>query len=75
MPIYEFSCGECNNRFEELVFTHCEGVTCPRCQSNKVVQHLSTFSVGASGSSVMASEGSWGGCSTGSCCPGGTCGM
>ena len=25
MPIYEFSCGECNNRFEELVFTHCEG--------------------------------------------------
>jgi len=40
MPIYEFACGSCGERFEELVGSHVgtgEGdVRCPRCGSGEI---------------------------------------
>jgi putative FmdB family regulatory protein len=31
MPIYEFECAECGNRFEELLSAGAEGSACPEC--------------------------------------------
>jgi len=31
MPIYEFECGECGERFEELVAAGTERADCPSC--------------------------------------------
>jgi putative FmdB family regulatory protein len=46
MPIYEFSCGSCSCRFEELVGSHVgleEGeVVCPECGSADLQRLLST---------------------------------
>ncbi len=40
MPIYEFECEECGNRFEELV-TGEASVPCPRCESGRTRRRLS----------------------------------
>lgn len=76
MPMFEFTCHECNKTFEELVFTNSEemNVVCPVCHSTKVGKQLSAFAVGGSDSSKGATDFG-GGCSTGSCCPGGSCGF
>lgn len=46
MPIYEFSCGECAERFEELVGPHVgktvEQVSCPACGSNRIERRTSS---------------------------------
>ena len=46
MPIYEFVCESCGQRFEELVGSHvgreAEDVACPECGSAKVERQLST---------------------------------
>ena len=31
MPIYDYACGRCAERFEELVFTAADAPACPRC--------------------------------------------
>lgn len=33
MPVYEFECEECANRFEELLGAGAEAPACPRCGS------------------------------------------
>ena len=47
MPIYEYRCGACAERFETLV-TSVERDTrrCPRCGAAQVQRLLSTFAVG-----------------------------
>jgi putative FmdB family regulatory protein len=45
MPLYEFRCRKCGERFERLVRT-AEGereVTCPRCREREVERLLSVF--------------------------------
>ena len=46
MPIYEFQCGSCGHRFEELVGSHIgtetDDVTCPECGSAEVERLIST---------------------------------
>lgn len=44
MPIYEYSCPQCGNEFEELVASHSTQVTCKKCASDKVQRKLSSFS-------------------------------
>jgi len=51
MPIYEYACGGCGNRFEKLVRRFAEEVSCPSCASGAVDKQLSAFAVGASRSS------------------------
>ena len=45
MPIYEYRCKECEERFEQLVPLRAEHppVTCPRCGTSEIRKLLSTF--------------------------------
>ncbi|MCU0640213.1 MAG: zinc ribbon domain-containing protein [Candidatus Krumholzibacteria bacterium] len=44
MPIFEFECGKCGNRFEELVPSSCQEVECPACGSLDTRKQISPFS-------------------------------
>lgn len=44
MPIYEFECEECGERFEELVAAGATGVACPECGSERTRRLLSEVS-------------------------------
>ena len=57
MPIYEYACNGCGQRFEKLVRRFAEEVSCPGCASASVDKQLSVFAVGASGSTSRASSG------------------
>jgi putative FmdB family regulatory protein len=77
MPIYEYRCAGCDERFEELVRNPDVAVSCPECRGEQVERLLSTFAgVGGSMgtkadySRLMANVGRSGG---GGCC-GGACG-
>ena len=51
MPIYEYVCQECGEKFEKLVRSS-SGTTepvCPRCGSRRTEKALSLFGVGAVG--------------------------
>lgn len=43
MPIYEYRCTACDERFEELVPANGERPSCSRCGSNEVERLFSTF--------------------------------
>lgn len=45
MPIYEFECGECGERFEELSRAGTESAVCPACGVAGAERRLSTFGV------------------------------
>lgn len=45
VPIYEFECGECGERFEELTPAGTETAECPRCGVAGAERRLSTFGV------------------------------
>jgi putative FmdB family regulatory protein len=42
MPIYEFLCNECGNRFEGLSDAGTEAAACPRCGAQNAPRVLST---------------------------------
>jgi putative FmdB family regulatory protein len=67
MPIYEYLCHACEERFEKYVRAFGESVACPECASADVEKLLSSFAVagGASGSERSAPMG--GGCCGGGC--------
>jgi putative FmdB family regulatory protein len=54
MPIYEFVCPKCKNRFEELVIRRSDytDVKCPECGYEETERVVSTFSGGAKGSGI-----------------------
>lgn len=61
MPLFEYVCGKCGHRFEELVSLG-EDVAnpkCPQCGATKTERALSSFSTGSSGG------GGGGGCGHG----------
>ena len=74
MPIYEYTCEKCNNKFEQLVRSM-SGETkfaCPKCGSSKTARTLSVFAVGAeSGKSQSADAPMCGRCGG----PPGSCGL
>ena len=51
MPIYEYTCENCEARFEQLVRTmnSAAEVHCPKCGSAKTAREMSVFAVGAEG--------------------------
>ena len=70
MPIFEFVCTECDESFEDLVFSlsKIDEVVCPACGGSKVKKKMSTFAskpaVGGSSFSLGASSAP--SCGTGS---------
>jgi len=44
MPIYEFQCEGCGERFEELLAADATGVACPSCGSIRTRRLLSSVS-------------------------------
>ena len=49
MPIYEYECTQCKEKFELLHLTKADEETacCPKCQAADVTRVLSVFSSGA----------------------------
>lgn len=72
MPIFEYTCSDCNNSFELLVI-HEEEPLCPSCSSNHVTKQYSRFGMGNN-----AQNGTYGSLplynSGGCCCNPGSCG-
>jgi len=72
MPIYEFDCRPCKDRFEILIgISRIEEAKCPRCGSDKVKRVMSTFSARTSGGSSHSHGDNCAGCAAGHCA---TCG-
>lgn len=44
MPIYEFECAGCGERFEELVAAGVEAIACPACGSERTERLISPVS-------------------------------
>ena len=55
MPIFEYRCQDCGNKFEKLVrrSTDAAELVCPSCGQQHLNQELSTFSAHANGSPKM----------------------
>ena len=43
MPIYEYTCNKCGEKFEFL-YRNGDEPECPGCKSNDLDKHISTFS-------------------------------
>jgi putative FmdB family regulatory protein len=58
MPIYEYICQECDEKFSLLQSVHVseKETSCPKCASKKVKKLLSTFSYSASSLSDLTSS-------------------
>jgi putative FmdB family regulatory protein len=74
MPIYEYRCESCTERFEELVRRPGETVVCPQCGGTEAERLLSVFAAVGSGGSSLAPDTSTlprprsaGGCCGGAC--------
>ncbi|HLY60439.1 MAG TPA: zinc ribbon domain-containing protein [Terriglobia bacterium] len=56
MPIFEYQCRECGNKFEKIVASSSTAVACKKCESRKVTQLLSVFAVSGPSAKSAASE-------------------
>jgi putative FmdB family regulatory protein len=45
MPIFEYICQQCDHRFEAIVLGS-QKAACPKCESKRLRQQLSSFAVG-----------------------------
>jgi len=74
MPIYEYRCEDCGNKFEKLVrrASDVPEIECPSCGQKHLAQELSTFAAHANGG-AKAAEGP--ACPGGRCSNPGVCGM
>ena len=60
MPIFEYICQDCDHQFESIVLGR-RKPACPKCESKKLKQKLSSFAVGGEKSSSTRSAGNCGG--------------
>jgi len=73
MPIYEYICDDCGERYERIVMNKSAAITCPKCESAKKTVQLSVFAAPANGgkssdsSSAMANSGGGCGCTPHAC--------
>lgn len=66
MPIYEYRCKGCGNKFERLVRGK-EKVTCPKCGKGSPDKLFSVFGVKSSGTFKPSSGGGCSSCEASSC--------
>lgn len=64
MPIFEYACNQCEQRFEKLLRKSDQEVDCPKCQSQDLRKLFSTFasSVGGTDSQDFCPPGGCGAC-------------
>ena len=76
MPIYEYLCQGCGNKFEKLVrrTEEAEGLACPSCGEKHLKQEFSTFAAHSHASHAHAPQAAPP-CANGGCCNPGMCGM
>jgi len=68
MPLYEYKCQKCGQRFECLVNPGKDkDVVCDKCGSADVKKLISGFGIGGGSSRIKASSSSCSSCSSGSC--------
>jgi putative FmdB family regulatory protein len=63
MPIYEYECRDCHNRFETLV-SSARQPSCPACHGHALDKQLSVFAVSAKSGGSAGSFDAPGGCGT-----------
>ena len=66
MPIYEYICDDCGERYEQIVLSQTQDVVCPSCSSGRHTLQLSVFSAHGSSSGNGATV-------NGRAAPGGSC--
>ena len=66
MPIFEYLCEDCGNKFEKLVRNGSNGVHCPSCGQEHLKQQFSTFAAHANGAS-HTSQDTMPSCASGMC--------
>lgn len=73
MPVFEYKCIDCNNKFEVLhkSSTNQQEVTCPKCNSSKSKKLFSAFSASVESSSFSGSSCADGNCGIPETAPGG----
>ena len=54
MPIFEYVCQKCDHHFEAIVLGT-QKAACPKCESKRLDQKISSFAVGAEKSRQSAS--------------------
>ena len=57
MPIYDYQCLDCDERFEALILKNTPTPTCPACQSAKLEQLISLFAVDPEGTRDINARG------------------
>ena len=67
MPIFEFICEECKERFEKLMFSSSEPPHCPACDSPEVRKVPSVFGFSSGGKTVTSSSSGCAGCTSTNC--------
>ncbi len=68
MPIYEYVCDSCGERFEKLIRSHLtDAPACPSCGEARVTLQLSTFATPSAGAKVRNGANSPGACPPGMC--------
>jgi putative FmdB family regulatory protein len=65
MPLYEYLCHGCEQRFETYVRAFGDTVPCPRCGDREVEKLLSTFAMASPGG--VPERGGPAGCCGGGC--------
>lgn len=64
MPLYEYECTDCGERFEVLqrMGEDGHGLTCPRCGAEGPRRKLSTFATSSEGAGGKTTGGAGAGC-------------
>ena len=65
MPIYEYVCDECGIRYERVVLSKSQQISCPKCASSRKTVQLSVFSKPAKASSGNGESFTGPGCGCG----------
>jgi putative FmdB family regulatory protein len=58
MPIYEYVCDDCGERYERIVMSLSQEITCPKCASTRRTVQLSVFAAPSNGSKSSTSASS-----------------
>ncbi|RLE01237.1 MAG: hypothetical protein DRI99_07635 [Candidatus Aminicenantes bacterium] len=68
MPLYEYLCESCRQKFELLVQPGQENdLTCPHCQGKKLKKLCSSFGIGGNSNRLQTSSSACQSCTSKSC--------